>query len=287
MTLPLPAKRNEKMKIQEAYHDLELTAQQQFLHISRNGAAEPAEGIGLLEHVIDVYINEVLTMKLICTAEHLAELVIGRMLSEGMIAKAQDITFIYVCEFGKRARVMLQNPAAPGSTAEHETDYVETTQTCCTGNHILTDYFITHREIQPLRPIPWNAEWVFQLADRFARGTKVHQATVSTHSCFLSHGEELLFQCEDIGRHNALDKAIGYALMRGIDLRQCILYSSGRVSTDMAIKAIRAKVPILASKSQATMEAVRLAQSYGLTLIAGARPDSMKLLAGMPPIKPA
>jgi FdhD protein len=104
----------------------------------------------------------------------------------------------------------------------------------------------------------------------------LHSETFATHSCFLAQGEKLLFACEDIGRHNALDKAIGYALRHDIDLKTCIAYSSGRIPTDMVEKVIRAGIPVFASKASPTQEAIALANAYGVTLICGARSDRMK-----------
>lgn len=134
--------------------------------------------------------------------------------------------------------------------------------------------------LAPVHPIPWKADWIFSLADRFAAGMPLHGQTWCTHSGFLAQEDRLLFQCEDIGRHNALDKLIGHALCHGIDLTGCIVYSSGRIPVDMAEKAIRAGIPILASKASPTAEAIRLARTYDLTLICGARQDRMKLYAG-------
>ncbi len=111
----------------------------------------------------------------------------------------------------------------------------------------------------------------------------LHSQTWATHSCFLACDGELLFQCEDIGRHNALDKAIGYSLRHNIDLKKCVVYSSGRIPTDMAIKAIRAGIPVLASKASPSAEAVAMAKEYHLTLICAARRDRMKLFTGNNP----
>ena len=290
------------MYINEQYRDLPLLSRESYAYIGRAGERRAESEAVLTEHVIDVYVNDRLTMKLICIPQFLAELVLGRLLTEGIIENAEDVEQLYICEHGLRARVILRGKAeqahAPhdsgsdrtpqaertdSDNASHNEAFIETTPSCCTGNHILTDYFLTQKEVKPVTPIPWKASQIFDLADRFHAGMPLHEQTFATHSCFLAKGGELLFQCEDIGRHNALDKAIGYALRHGIPLSQCIIYSSGRIPTDMAMKAIRAGIPILSGKAAPTAEAVELAKAYGLTLVCAARRDRMKLFAGTEP----
>lgn len=266
------------MYINEQYQDLELLDSISCQYIGRDGSFREESGPVLREHLMDVYVNDRLTMKLICIPEFLAELVLGRLLTEGMIRSAEDVEQIYICEYGTRARILIKEPV---SKISH--DFVEVTPSCCTGNHILNNYFLNHTKIGPVIPIPWKASQIFALADRFAEGMPLHGKTWATHSCFLAKGDMFLFQCEDIGRHNALDKVIGYAIRNGIDLTKCTVYSSGRIPTDMAMKAIRAGIPILSSKASPSSEAVTLAKEYGLTLVCAARRDRMKLFAGIPP----
>lgn len=291
------------MYINEQYHDLPLVNTLTHTYIGRDGTIREETEAVLEEHLIDVYINDQLTMKLICLPQYLTELVLGRLFTEGMIRSANEVEQIYVCEFGKRARVILKpestiiagesNPLTPDSTVSIEPEsqdtqadpFVEKTASCCTGNRILNDYFITQTEIIPIKPIPWKTSWIFDLADRFAEGMPIHSQTWATHSCFLALDGTVLFQCEDIGRHNALDKAIGYALRNQIDLTRCVVYSSGRIPTDMAIKAIRAGIPVLSSKAAPTTEAIELAREYDLTLICAARRDRMKQFSGPAPIE--
>lgn len=270
------------MYINETYHNLPLLSQETYTYIGRDGACRTESEAVLEEHVIDVYINDRLTMKLICIPQFLAELVLGRLLTEGIIENAEDVEQIYICEHGLRARVMLREKKENAPQTD-STPFTETTPSCCTGNHILNDYFLTQKEVAPVTPIPWKADQIFDLADRFHAGMPLHGQTWATHSCFLARDGELLFQCEDIGRHNALDKAIGYALRHDIPLSECMVYSSGRIPTDMAMKAIRAGIPILSSKASPTAEAIGLAKEYGLTLVCAARRDRMKLFAGAEP----
>lgn len=270
------------MYIREQYPNLDLLDSVSYQCIGRDGVCQEESEPVLKEHLIEVFINEELTMKLVCIPQFLAELVLGRLLTEGMVDSTEQVEQIYICEYGTRARVLLKE--TKGIHREDVEDYIEVTPSCCTGNHILNCYFQSRDPVQPVIPIEWQAQQVFSLADRFADGMPLHGKTWATHSCFLARGDELLFQCEDIGRHNAMDKAIGYALRHGINLRECMVYSSGRIPTDMAIKAIRAGIPVLASKASPSREAVALAQEYHLTLVCAARRDRMKLFAGTPPV---
>lgn len=234
----------------------------------------------LREHLLEIYINGILTMKVICIGQLLAELVLGRLFTEGIIRGTEDVEGIYICEYGSRAKVILKDRKGPDEKSWSKETYVETTPSCCTGNRILNDYFVYSDEIAPVTPIAYSLSWIRQLADEFSKDTPLHRETAATHSCYLARGGELLFQCEDIGRHNALDKVIGYALRNGIDLTECMVYTSGRVPTDMAVKVIRAGIPILVTKAAVSVEAVRLAKEYRLTLIRAAKRGGLRLYAG-------
>lgn len=74
-----------------------------------------------------------------------------------------------------------------------------------------------------------------------------------------------------------MDKVIGYAVMQGLKREECILYTTGRVSTDMVKKAILSRIPVLVSKSVPTDAAVEMARAYGLTLICKAWPDRYEI----------
>jgi FdhD protein len=87
----------------------------------------------------------------------------------------------------------------------------------------------------------------------------------STHQAAFTDGRRVLLFFEDIGRHNAVDKVIGSALLRGIDLKRGLLVSTGRLSSEMVVKAARQGVPVLASPSGVTTNAIRLAEQYALT----------------------
>lgn len=249
--------------------DEELLAQCSYTYITRDGTTETRQEEILKEHSVSVFINGSHAGNITCIAEHLELLILGRLLTEGLIHSVEDVRS-FTAEPGNNA-VQLElrggSPAKIGS------------QLLC-GNHTGNDSYSISGQLEPVTPVPWKTEWIFGLADHFAAGFPLHEKTWATHSCILARDGEILFACEDISRHNALDKVIGYALKNRIPLTQVTVYSSGRIPTDMAAKAIRAGIPILVSKASPTAAAIRLAESCQLTLICAARRDRMKLFAG-------
>jgi len=82
---------------------------------------------------------------------------------------------------------------------------------------------------------------------------------------------------EDVGRHNAVDKAVGEALLKGADFSKLILACTGRLSSEMVLKAIRLNIPVLASIAAPTDAGISLARKAGLTLIGFVRGRRMNI----------
>ena len=91
---------------------------------------------------------------------------------------------------------------------------------------------------------------------------------------------ELIIAHEDVGRHNAADKVIGYALINKIPLAQTILYNTGRASYELITKCARMNIPIIASKSSPTSLAVEFAKNAGATLCGFVRPNRANIYSG-------
>jgi FdhD protein len=107
-----------------------------------------------------------------------------------------------------------------------------------------------------------------------------YRASRGIHGAALTDGERLLVMAEDVGRHNAVDKVKGAALLKGITTVDRILLSTGRVSSEMLLKAARMGVPVVASRTSPTEMAVGLAEQLGITVIGYLRPDALNLYAG-------
>lgn len=258
------------MVINNQFEPSEASGKVEEVIVNADGSREKALSRIVREHFLDLYINEKLAVKLVCTPADLVELVMGRMVSEGYIDTADDVESVYICNFGSKARIFLKREPELSQTVENE-------PTCCTGNQVLLTN--SGKEMRRLRKTDWKSEWIFRLADEFASGSRIHRTTKGTHSCYLSVNGEIVFSSEDIGRHNAMDKVIGYVVMHGIEREQCILYTTGRVPTDMVKKVITSGIPVLVSKAVPTDAAVEMARRYNLTLICKAWPDRYEIFS--------
>lgn len=233
------------------------------------GAAPGAESVRMpdgtertlaAEHAAAILVNEQPAFRVVCTPELLPQLALGRLLTEGWITSADEVERVAVCAQGLKISVQLRHPLAAAEQAGQEVP------SCCTDNLTLASPV----RLPPLAPVPQReipAAWVDALADAMGQGLPLYRATHAVHSCLLLRAGKILYRCEDLGRHNALDKAVGCALTEGVPLAECVFFTSGRVPVDMVRKAIRAGVPALVSKSMPTIQSLELAEEYGLKLL--------------------
>jgi len=107
--------------------------------------------------------------------------------------------------------------------------------------------------------------------------SELHQLTGGIHVVALAGAEGIITVSEDIGRHNALDRVIGYGLRNGIDFSRTFILVSGRVSSEMARKCLIANIPIIASRGATTTLALEVAVKNGLTIVGFVRGSKMNV----------
>ncbi len=106
---------------------------------------------------------------------------------------------------------------------------------------------------------------------------RLYNQVRGVHASILADTERLLISAEDVGRHNTIDKLAGHALMAGLDTRNHILLTSGRISSEMLGKARRMGVPLVVSRTAPTSIALRLAKAWNICVVGYVRQNRMQV----------
>jgi FdhD protein len=113
--------------------------------------------------------------------------------------------------------------------------------------------------------------------DQLFHVQELYRQSRGIHCSALSDGSSLLVHAEDIGRHNTLDKLAGQLLLEPVEFQPRIIFSTGRISSEMLQKSARLGASIVVSRTAASSMAIELAQQYGITLIGYARRASFNV----------
>lgn len=214
------------------------------------------------------------------------ELTQGFLLTEGIIADRDDIVTVRYCPGattdGANTYNVLDVTLAPGvplPDLDVRRNFYTTSSCGICGKAALDAVATISRHAPGDDTAVVAADTLTALPDRLRAAQTVFDATGGLHGAGLFTAEgELLTVREDVGRHNAVDKVLGWAVEQGrIPLSGTVLLVSGRASFELAQKAVMAGVPILAAVSAPSSLAVDLAAQSGLTLVAFLRGDSMNV----------
>ena len=110
-------------------------------------------------------------------------------------------------------------------------------------------------------------ETLFGLLNAVRLHESIYKQAGAVHGCALARGAEILTFVEDVGRHNAVDAIAGWMWLEGVDGRDKIFYTTGRLTSEMVIKAAQMQVPVLVSRSGLTKMGHEVAQQVGITMI--------------------
>jgi FdhD protein len=218
------------------------------------------------------------------------DLTAGFLLSEGIAAAAADIAGIRICNgeqcghgdhdgMGNIADVTLR---AGAHWHPPRRNFLTTSACGVCGKASIDDLRTASRYDLRADDVRVNAAVLADLPDRLRDAQRVFERTGGLHAAGLfTAGGSLLVVREDVGRHNAVDKVLGWALRaERLPLSGCVLLVSGRASFELVQKAVMAGVPVLAAVSAPSSLATELAAETGLTLVGFLRGRSMNVYAG-------
>lgn len=216
------------------------------------------------------------------------DLAAGFLVSEGVITAADDLSTMRFCagadEHGEQTYNLLDLALAPGvappaPSVRRETITTSSCGVC--GKTALEDVRTKSAWTVAEDPMRIEVDVLAALPDRLRSAQRLFDRTGGLHAAGLfTAAGELLVAREDVGRHNAVDKVIGWALRAGLlPLRGTVLMVSGRASFELVQKAVMAGVPALAAVSAPSSLAADLAVESGLTLTGFLRGDTMNVYA--------
>lgn len=227
------------------------------------------------ERPLTLFLNgrEIVTMMTI--GDHPDLLAIGYLLNQGMLKADDVITGIDHAEDIETIVVR----------TERQTNYEEKlkkkvqTSGCAQGT-VFGDLMDELDGITLSPRARLKTSWLYALTRKINTEPSLYLKAGAIHGCVLCQEDKPLVYMEDVGRHNAIDKIAGYMFRHRIAPDDKIFYTTGRLTSEMVIKCVKMRIPILVSRSGFTAWGVELAAKAGLTLVGRARGKRFVCLAG-------
>jgi FdhD protein len=195
------------------------------------------------------------------TPNMLKEFVIGHLFTEGVIEGIDEISEMEISQ--RKAYVFLYKKFDLDKLRSRKNAILTTA--CGAASEISNVSIKKVKSNLSQLVVP---ELIWYLSYRLNKMSNLFRKTGCTHSALLyEHRNNVIIFAEDVGRHNALDKAIGSAFINGVDLGDCILVASGRLSADMVLKAVHSGIPIVASIAGPLDSGINVAEASGITLV--------------------
>lgn len=223
-----------------------------------------------VERPITLYMNDVEVATVQATPADLEEMAAGFLVAEGLMSDREALVAIDVDH--KRGLVYVSTLEAVPDDMVYKTRYV--TSGCGKG---ITFSSVGHaRGLEHITSeMTVGSEALYDLMGQMARDAVAYRDTGGVHACGLGRDGALVLIREDVGRHNALDKLLGRAWLDRVPTTDAVLLTTGRISYEMAVKAAKARVPVVVSRTAVTDLAAQIAGELGITLAGYARGGKM------------
>jgi FdhD protein len=229
----------------------------------------------VVERPLTLFLNgqEIVTMMTV--GDHPDCLAIGYLLNQNMLRADDQITGI---DYDEELETVVVR-------TKRKTDFEKklrkkTLTSGCAQGTVFGDLMEKFDEIKLPRDAVLKTSWLYALSKKINLAPSLYLAAGAIHGCVLCEEDRPLIYMEDVGRHNAIDKIAGYMHLNKIGPEGKIFYTTGRLTSEMVIKCVQMRIPILVSRSGFTAWGVDLAQKADLTLIGRAKGKRFTALAG-------
>ena len=238
----------------EAYH---ITPIHKFSH----GESEQVDDGIIVEQSVSLTVNGKVWLTFMCSPVDLEALAVGFLFNEDIISSMDEVADVRVCEHFDNVDVWLtRSPEEPKNWRR---------TSGCTGGYTAA----VLEEVHPVPPdnLVVTPDEILGLIRDMFESQDIYRHAGGVHSSALASKDGMIFQLEDVGRHNTLDKIAGKLLLDSLQIHPKILLTTGRISSEMLQKAARMKASMLVSRTSPTSMSIDLAQRLGITLIGYAR----------------
>jgi FdhD protein len=230
----------------------------------RGGSFRETETPVIDEVPVTVTLNGREIITFLASDDGLDYLAVGFLKSEGFIEEKEDVLSIRIDS--SRSKVDVETSRSD-PLAEKLLEHRTVTSGCGKGTTFY--HALDALLVKPVPPGPVvGADQVQRLMNLLHRNAALYRIAGGVHNAALCDAEGIILFRDDIGRHNAIDKIHGECFLKGIDVGDKLLLTTGRISSEILIKAGKLGVPILVSRSSPTGLALDLAERTGITVIA-------------------
>ena len=239
------------------------------------GEKKRVDDVVAREFPLTIVLNNQELVTLLCTPAHLDYLAVGFLSSEGLLKSKDEIKKITVDE--KRGVVRVETNEKIKQADEIVFKRLITSGCGRGASFYSAADVIGQKKVESKTTISSNE--ILELAREFQHRSQIFETTGGVHSAALCDNKNIVIFKEDVGRHNAIDKIFGECLLQDVNPDGRIILTSGRVSSEILIKAAKRNIALLISKSAPTDMGVRLASDLGITLIGFVRGKRMNIYA--------
>ncbi len=229
------------------------------------------------EQPLTIYLNRQEIVTLMTMGSAPAYLIAGFLLNQQLIDSAAAIHSIHVDWDVNAAAVYADTVEAVGQKTEKRV----VTSGCGQGTMFTAVMDHAAKKAAHLPTItPLTAENIYALLAQLSKENDVYKQAGGVHGCALCTHNRVIKVIEDVGRHNAVDSLTGYLALENISETPTIMYTTGRLTSEMVIKTAQMGLPVIISRSGATSMGVEVAEAAGITLISRAKGKGFLLLTG-------